>query len=193
VNLQQFKTFLDEKKQVLKKESNMEKLKTFIDWCKKKDMEELILRLSSEGKGGWSENCFLDFTTTRLIITKKGFSRKFLDVGYIAGLAALPSALLSDNLRKKLSEKENIIMPSHLLKENGSYFMWYSDIEEFMFSKGIESTIVNMFGRMVVSNHIRIRTKNETHEYKLPVNKNGRFEQVFPWLSAVLPFKISTA
>ena len=49
-----------------------------------------MLRLSSESRGGWGENTFLDFTTKRIIISKKEFFRKFLDLGYVAGMAPYP-------------------------------------------------------------------------------------------------------
>jgi len=195
MNMQQFEKFLEEKKNILKTKSDAEKLRSFIIWCKQKNIEEIILRLSSEGKGGWSNNYFLDFTTTRLIVTKKSFSRKFLDVGYIAGLAPFPAVVLSEKLRKKLDDRKQVIAsPDELLYgDNSNYFIWYSDIQEFVFRKGIDSTIVNMFGRMLVSNYIKIKTANQTYEYKLPVNKNGSSEQILPWLSVVLPVKISTS
>lgn len=194
MNLQQFEKFLEENKKILKTKSNPEKLRAFIMWCKQKDIEELILRLSSEGKGGWSQNYFLNFTTTRLIVSKKSFARKFMDVGYIAGLAPFPAVALSEKLRKKLDEKPAIILPDDLLNNDiSNYYIWYSDMHEFIFRKGIESTIVNMFGRMVVSNYIKIKTASQTYEYKLPVNKNGNYEQTFPWLSTVLPIKISSS
>ena len=60
-----------------------EKIQLFMDWCKRKDLEELMLRLSSESRGGWGGNTFLDFTTKRIIISKKEFFRKFLDLGYV--------------------------------------------------------------------------------------------------------------
>lgn len=195
MNMQQFEKFLEERKNILKTKSDSEKLRAFVMWCKQKNIEEIILRLSSEGKGGWSNNYFLDFTTTRLIVTKKSLSRKFLDVGYIAGLAPFPAAMLSEKLRKKLDDSKQVIAsPDELLDgDSSNYFIWYSDIQEFVFRKGIKSTIVNMFGRMVVSNYIEIKTANQTYEYKLPVNKNGNFEQIFPWLSVVVPVKISTS
>lgn len=195
MNMQQFEKFLEEKKNILKTKSDPEKLRSFIIWCKQKNIEEIILRLSSEGKGGWGNNCFLDFTTTRLIVTKKSFSRKFLDVGYIAGLAPFPAVVLSEKLRKKLDDRKQVIAsPDELLDgDKSNYFIWYSDMQEFVFRKGIDSTFVNMFGRMLVSNYIKIKTANQTYEYKLPVNKNGNFEKIFPWLGIVLPVKILTS
>jgi len=63
--------------------NDSEKLLAFIEWCKKKEMEEIIVRLSSETKGGWVNNLFLDFTTTGMIVSKKSFVRNFVDMGYI--------------------------------------------------------------------------------------------------------------
>ena len=85
----EFEQFLKFSKDGLSDKSNSEKIRSFIEWCKKNNMEEIILRLSSEDKGGWGKNCFLDFTTTRMIVSKKNFFRKFGDLGYIAGIAPL--------------------------------------------------------------------------------------------------------
>src|SRR5919197_3119093 len=79
----------------LSEKSDLEKIQTFISWCKKSGFEELIIRLSSETKGGWGENFLLDFTTNRIIISKKKFIKKFVDLGYIAGMAPLPYSLVS--------------------------------------------------------------------------------------------------
>jgi hypothetical protein len=90
---EQFSKFAEEN--ALFEKSDAEKVKTFIHWCKKNGFEELIIRLSSETKGGWGENFLLDFTTNRLIISKKKFIKKFVDLGYIAGMAPLPYSLVS--------------------------------------------------------------------------------------------------
>jgi len=64
--------------------SDSEKISSFIQWCKDKEIEEVILRLSTEEKNWMHENYFLDFTTSRVIVSKKSFTRKILDTGFIA-------------------------------------------------------------------------------------------------------------
>jgi hypothetical protein len=72
-----FDKFLKESKRRLNDKSDSEKVRVFIDWCLKNNYEEIILRISSEEKGGWASNYFLDFTTNRIIVTKKSFLTKF--------------------------------------------------------------------------------------------------------------------
>ncbi|HEX7031618.1 MAG TPA: hypothetical protein VF172_01325, partial [Nitrososphaera sp.] len=81
VNPDTFEEFLAESNQALRDKSDSEKIRFFINWCKKNGMEEVILRLSSETKGGWASNFYLDFTTDRIIVTKKSFITKFADMG----------------------------------------------------------------------------------------------------------------
>ncbi len=85
-----FDKFLKEsKKRLNDKKSDSEKVRLFIDWCINNNYEEVILRISSEEKGGWAGNYFLDFTTNRVIVTKKSFLTKFADLGYVARLITL--------------------------------------------------------------------------------------------------------
>src|SRR5919197_5386831 len=103
-----FEKFLMESKKTLDAASDSEKLRTFIDWCVNNNYEEVILRISSEEKGGWARNHFLDFTTNRIIVTKKSFLTKFADVGYVAGLAPYPYLVLlkdsnSSNMRARVT------------------------------------------------------------------------------------------
>jgi hypothetical protein len=111
----EFEQFIESSKDQLSKKSSSEKIRAFIEWCKSKDMEEIILRLSSEDKGGWRKNYFLDFTTTRMIISKKNFFRKFADLGYIAGIAPYPYTLTTKNwniLNLSSIRKQAIMMKS---------------------------------------------------------------------------------
>src|SRR5947209_4916221 len=86
----EFEQFLKSAEDQLSDKSDSHKIQAFIAWCKKNGIEEIILRLSSENKGGWGKNFFfLDFTTQRMIVSKKRFMRKFLDLGYIAGNSLL--------------------------------------------------------------------------------------------------------
>jgi hypothetical protein len=169
--------------------SDSEKIKDFILWCKKKNIEENLLRLSSEEKGGWSRNFSLDFTTTRIIISKKSFLKKFVDMGYVAGIAPFP---LSKKLKRFDVKKQcRNSLTDIINRDKSSYYLWYSDIQEFIIRKGIETTVTNMVGTMIMKNFITIKTVNKTYDFTLPVNKNGKFEQIHFWLSVVLPFNVT--
>ena len=175
----------------LSSKSDSEKIIEFILWCKRKNIEENILRLSSEEKGGWSRNFSLDFTTTRIIISKKSFLKKFVDMGYVAGMAPFPYMVLSKKIKRFDVKKQYRNSPADIIKKDRSnYYIWYSDIQEFIIRKGIETTITNMVGTMIMKNFITIKTVNKTYDFTLPVNKNGKFEQIHFWLSVVLPFNV---
>ena len=176
----------------LSSKSDSEKIIEFILWCKKKNIEENILRLSSEEKGGWSRNFSLDFTTTRIIISKKSFLKKFVDMGYVAGMAPFPYMVLSKKIKRYDVKKQYRNSPADIIKKDRSnYYIWYSDIQEFIIRKGIETTVTNMVGTMIMKNFITIKTVNKTYNFTLPVNKNGKFEQIHFWLSVVLPFNVT--
>ena len=175
----------------LSSKSDSEKIKDFILWCKKKNFEENILRLSSEEKGGWSRNFSLDFTTTRIIISKKSFLKKFVDMGYVAGIAPFPYMILSKKIKPSDVMKQYRNPPADIIKRDRSnYYIWYSDIQEFIIRKGIETTVTNMVGTMIMKNFLTIKTGNKTYDFTLPVNKNGKFEQIHFWLSVVFPFNV---
>ena len=176
----------------LSSKSDSEKIKDFILWCKKKNFEENILRLSSEEKGGWSRNFSLDFTTTRIIVSKKNFLKKFVDMGYVAGIAPFPYMVLSKKIKPSDVMKQYRTPPADIIKRDRSnYYIWYSDIHEFIIRKGIETTVTNMVGTMIMKNFLTIKTVNKIYDFTLPVNKNGKFEQMHFWLSVVLPFNVS--
>jgi hypothetical protein len=183
-----FERFLQESKKTLTGKSDSEKVRTFIDWCVKNNCEEVILRISSEEKGGWARNHFLDFTTTRIIVTKKSFLTKFADLGYVAGLAPYPYlVLLKDSKTSSTKGKSTSSSPEELLKKQG-FYIWYSDIAEFVLRKGIETLVANMFGRAIVSNFLQIKTlSGKEYDFTLPVNKNGTYEQIRYWIGVVLP------
>ena len=172
--------------------SDSEKIKDFILWCKRKNFEENILRLSSEEKGGWSRNFSLDFTTTRIIISKKSFLKKFVDMGYVAGIAPFPYMVLSKKLKRfDVKKQYRNSLTDIINRDKSNYYIWYSDIQEFIIRKGIETTVTNMVGTMIMKNFITIKTVNKTYDFTLPVNKNGKFEQIHFWLSVVLPFNVT--
>jgi hypothetical protein len=176
----------------LSSKSDSEKIKDFILWCKKKNIEENLLRLSSEEKGGWSRNFSLDFTTTRIIISNKSFLKKFVDMGYVAGIAPFPYMVLSKKLKRfDVKKQYKNSLTDIINRDKSNYYIWYSDIQEFIIRKGIETTITNMVGTMIMKNFITIKTVNKTYDFTLPVNKNGKFEQIHFWLSVILPFNVT--
>ena len=182
-----FEKFLMESKKTLDAGSDSEKLRTFIDWCVKNNYEEVILRISSEEKGGWARNHFLDFTTKRIIATKKRFLTKFADLGYVAGLAPFPYLVLLKDSKSSNIKAQATSDPDELLKKDG-FYIWYSDIAEFVLRKGTETLVANMFGRAIVSNFLHIKTlSGNEYDFTLPVNKNGTYEQIRYWISVILP------
>ena len=190
---EQFAKFLEHSKDILVKKSESEKVLFFIDWCKSHDIEETILRLSSETKGGWGKNLQLDFTTNRIIVSRKAVLRKFVDLGYVAGMAPYPYLLLKNKLRESdFSSKSCVINPRTLLDDPSNYYIEYSKIDAFILRKGIETTVTNMIGRMIKSNFITIHSQTKVYEFTLPVNKNGNYEQIVFWLGVVVPVRIST-
>jgi hypothetical protein len=182
-----FEKFLKESKKRLNGKSDAEKVRIFIDWCVKNNYEEVILRISSEEKGGWSRNYFLNFTTSRIIVTKKSFLTKFADLGYVAGLAPYPYRVLLKDSNSSNIKTRATSSPEELL-ERESFYIWYSDISEFVLRKGIETLVANMFGRAIVSNFLHIKTSSgKEYNFTLPVNKNGTYEQIRFWIGVVLP------
>ena len=187
---EQFLKFADE--EALSAKSDSEKIQDFILWCKKNNFEEIILRLSSEEKGGWSKNCSLDFTTTRIILSKKRFLNKFVDLGYVAGLAPIPYMILSKKIKRSYVKKQYNDPPEDIIKRDRSnYYIPYSDIQQFIIRKGIETTVTNMVGTMIMKNFLTIKTVDKTYDFTLPVNKNGKFEHIHFWLSVVLPVNVT--
>ena len=183
-----FDKFLKESKKRLNGKSDSEKLRVFIDWCLKNNYEEVILRISSEEKGGWARNYILDFTTSRIIVAKKSFLTKFVDVGYVAGLAPYPYLVLLKDSNPSKIRSQATTSPEQLLKKQQSFYIWYSDIAEFVLRKGTETLVTNMFGRAIVSNFLSIKkSSGEDYNFTLPVNKNGTYEHIRFWIGVVLP------
>lgn len=155
-------------------------------------MEELILRLSSETKGGWGNNFFLDFTTDRLIVNKKKFFRKFVDVGYIAGMAPYPYLVLSPNIKdSEINKRSASFDPDVILSSNPSNLcFWYDEIEEMIFRRGAETTVHNMMGSVVQANFLTIKSKGRMIQFKLPARKDGQFDKVYYWINALIPVPV---
>ena len=190
IEFEQFLKFAEE--EALSAKSDSEKIQDFILWCKKNNFEEIILRLSSEEKGGWSKNFCLDFTTTRIIVSKKSFLNKFVDLGYVAGLAPIPYMIFSKKIKRSDVKKQHNDPSEDIIKRDlSNYYIPYSDIQQFIIRKGIETTVTNMVGTMIMKNFLTVKTVNKTYDFTLPVNKNGKFEQIHFWLSVVLPVNVT--
>ena len=191
---EQFSQFLGYAKDILVGKSDSEKVMILIDWCKHHDIEETILRLSSETKGGWGKNLRLDFTTSRIIVSRKSILRKFVDLGYVAGMAPYPFLLLKNKVRESdFRSNSCVINPQALLEDDPSnFYIEYSKIDNFLLRRGLETTVTNMLGRMIQSNFITIKSQNKVYNFTLPVNKNGNYEKIVFWLNVVVPVSIST-
>jgi len=194
MNASQFQEFLTYANKRLAGRSDSEKVAAFMAWCRDRGIEEVIARLSAEDKKWWKQSLFLDFTTTRIIVSKKSYARKFLDTGFVAGMAPFPYIVLSKDLKTSNIRKQSLLRPEEMLKSNSAnYYMLYSEISNFFLRKGVETTITNMLGTAIKSNFVTIRTiNNKVFSFRLPVSKNGPFEKIHYWLSVVLPIRIST-
>jgi hypothetical protein len=191
----EFEEFLSSNRSRLEGRSDSEKVKLFIDWCNKYRLEELIIRLSSDGTRIFDVGCFLDFTTMGILIRKKSWSRKFVDTGFIAGMAPLPYALISSKLKiaditkKTLADAADMIR----MKENKlSKYVPYTEVTEISLRPGLETRVTNMLGSTLRQNFLTIKNiGGPPHQYSLPVGKNGPYDKIYFWLSAILPVDVS--
>lgn len=190
----EFEEFVKSHKSKLKGLSDSEKIKIFIDWCTKYDIEELILRLSADAKGFLDASYFLDFMTRGLLMQKKAWSRKLVDPGFIAGMAPLPYRLLNDKLKINDISKRTLAQTSNLMnhrKDSTTKYISYSQIQEIALRPGHETRVSNMFGSTLSQNFITIKTADDAHKFSLPVSKNGSYEKIYFWLSTILPVDVS--
>ena len=142
--------------------SDSEKIKNFVRWCNTNDCEELILRLSAQGDKILNDENFLDFTTKKIIITRKSPIRKLVDAGYIAGMAPLPYSLISNKIDPADISKKFLTKQENQADTNISDSIVYSDIESFELRRG-KKTITNMFGSSVKETYLSIKALKEYH------------------------------
>ena len=194
MNPSEFEEFLDYSQNRSSSASDSEKISSFIEWCKNKGIEEVIIRLSTEDKNWLHINYFLDFTTSRVIISKKKFARKFIDTGFIAGMAPSPYRVLAKGQKNPDFKKRTHLIPSEILsKDNSNFYILYSEVREVSVRRGIETTISNMLGTAISANFLTIKATNDKeYAFRLPVGKNGSFEKMYYWLNKILPIEIST-
>ena len=193
MNQLEFEQFLNFSEKDARSKSDSEKISSFIQWCNSKGIEEVIIRLSAENQDWTGCNYFLDFTTSRLIVSTKSFTRKFFDTGFIAGMAPLPYALLAKDKSPDF-KKGTTLDPSQIIRKARTilYFQ-YSEIEEIHLRRGVETTVTNMLGTAISMNFLTVMTRDGEHySYRLPVRKNGSFEKMYFWLNEILPVKVSS-
>ena len=190
----EFEEFVKSNKSRLRGLSDTEKIRMFIDWCNKYNIEELILRLSAEGEGVFDSGYFLDFTTSGLLIRKKTWSRKLVDPGYIAGMAPLPYRLICDKLKVDDISKRTLAQASNIIERKSddlSKYITYTQIKEIRLRPGLETRVTNMLGSTLRQNFMTIQTADSSYRYSLPVGKNGSYDKIYFWLSAILPVDVS--
>jgi hypothetical protein len=194
LNTSEFEQFLRHSQIRSSTKSDPEKISSFIQWCKNKGIEEVILRLSTEEKNWLHKNYFLDFTTSRVIISNKSFIRKILDTGFVAGMAPFPYMILTkDKKAPDFKKRINLDTSEIIRKDVSSFFIWYPEIEKLYMRKGIETIVSNMLGTAISANFLTIKTTNgKEYAFRLPVGKNGSFEKIYYWLENSLPIKISS-
>ena len=191
----EFEEFMNSNKSRLEGKSDSEKIKLFIDWCNKYSLEELIIRLSSDGTSIFDVGCSLDFTTRGIIIRKKSWFRKFVDTGFIAGMAPLPYALLSSKLKITDITKKTLVETADVArKKEGllSKYVPYTEVAEISLRPGLETRVTNMLGSALRQNFLTIKTMGgPALQYSLSAGKNGPYDKIYFWLSAILPIDVS--
>jgi len=93
----------------------------------------------------------------------------------------------------KLSDlrKGSVINPEDILgKDRSNFFIPYSEIQEVIIRKGLESIVTNMLGSIITRNFLTVKTSSKKYDYGLPVNKNGTLEQIHYWLGVIMPGKV---
>jgi hypothetical protein len=174
--------------------TNSQKIHAFSQLCKKYNIEPVVLRLSGNIKNKIKSTSYLiTFTTTRVIISKKGNLKSLFDIGYIAGLGPYLYYLVSDKIKNldeiklKNSLIQNITSNSISINE---YYIEYNDINKIVFYNGVETRITNMLGSAISDNFLKIYAKEEQYNFIIPVKKNGDYEKILYWLRMSLPISI---
>jgi hypothetical protein len=189
-----FDEFIQTNRSKLKGRSDPERIKLFIEWCNKYGIEELIIRLSGESKSFFDKSYFLDFTTKGILLRKKSWSRKLVDTGYVAGMAPSPYMLVSDKLKLNDIPKKTLAQTRDIntqKKNPSNQYIPYTDIIDFVMTRGIQTLVTNMLGSTLRHNFLSFMTEENSYSFMLPVGKNGQFEKIHFWLSAIVPFDVT--
>jgi hypothetical protein len=189
-----FKEFLDFLNHNKKdKENSVVNLLDFIDWCNNNNHEELLVRLSSEKQGGLGYDSVIDFTTKRIIITRKKLMNRIFELGFVAGLGPFPYMILSKKKQQsKIKDSAKLKIEKILQDENLEFTISYIDVQKIVIKRGSNSIVRNMLGSFITKNYLTILTKtNNKYEYVLSIKKNGDFSKMFYWMKSILPVEIS--
>ena len=189
-----FKEFLDFLNHNKKdNENSVDNLLYFIEWCNNNDHEELLVRLNSEKQGGLGNNSVIDFTTNRIIITRKKIINRIFEMGFVAGLGPFPYMILSKKKQQsKIKDSAKLQIEKILNDQNLECTINYTDILKIVIKRGSNSVVRNMLGSFITKNYLTIFTKNNNkYEYILPVKKNGEFRKMAYWMKSILPVEIS--
>ena len=188
-----FKKFLDFLNHNKKANENIvENLLYFIEWCNDNNYEELLVRLNSEKQGGLGYNSIIDFTTRRIIITRKTIIKRIFEIGFVAGLGPFPYMILSKKKQQsKIKDSAKLQIEKILHDQNLECIINYNYILKIVIKKGSNSVVRNMFGSFITKNYMTIFTKNNKYEYTLPIKKNGEFNKMSYWMKSILPVEIS--
>ena len=189
-----FKEFLDFLNHNKKdKENSVVNLLDFIDWCNNNNHEELLVRLSSEKQGGLGYDSVIDFTTKRIIITRKKLMNRIFELGFVAGLGPFPYMILSKKKQQsKIKDSAKLKIEKILQDENLEFTISYIDVQKIVIKRGSNSIVQNMLGSFITKNYLTILTKtNNKYEYVLSIKKNGDFSKMFYWMKSILPVEIS--
>ena len=188
-----FKKFLDFLNHNKKDNENIvDNLLYFIEWCNDNNYEELLVRLNSEKQGGLGYNSIIDFTTRRIIITRKTIIKSIFEIGFVAGLGPFPYMILSKKKQQsKIKDSAKLQIEKILHDQNLECIINYNDILKIIIKKGSNSVVRNMFGSFITKNYMTIFTKNSKYEYTLPIKKNGEFDKMSYWMKSILPVEIS--
>ena len=189
-----FKEFLDFLNHNKKdNENSVDNLLYFIEWCNNNNHEELLVRLNSEKKGGLGNNSVIDFTTNRIIITRKKIINRIFELGFVAGLGPFPYMILSKKKQQsKIKDSAKLQIEKILNDQNLECTINYTDIRKIVIKRGSNSVVRNMFGSFITKNYLTIFTKNNNkYEYILPSKKNGEFRKMSYWMKSILPVEIS--
>jgi hypothetical protein len=189
-DFKEFLEFLNHNKK--DNENIVENLVYFIDWCNKHNYEELLVRLNSEKQGGLKYNSVIDFTTKRVIITRKKIINRIFEIGFVAGLGPFPYMILSKKKQKaKIKDSAKLQIEKILHDQNLDCIINYNDILKIVIKRGSNSIVRNMLGSFITKNYMTIITKNNEYEYILPSKKNGEFHKMSYWMKSILPVQIS--
>src|ERR687898_1302978 len=188
-----FKDFLNTANHNKKnKTRGIDTISYFIDWCNNNNYEELLLRLNSERQGGLGYNSVIDFTTKRIIITRKKIINRIFEIGFVAGLGPFPYMILSKKKQQsKIKDSAKLQIEKILHDPNLEYIINYNDILKIIIKRGSNSVVHNMFGSFITKNYMTIFTKNNKYEYILPSKKNGELNKMSYWMKSILPVQIS--